>query len=154
MLNFTRLALLFAALTSTQAMAQLKPDAYNLIQGAPGPYDEKVMSILGEYYNIRHFRNEDHSYKAPRVLEGEPPTSLSYMEDGNPVQATGVIHVYFVIEADGTVRTAVADRQSGCECLEKYVTDTIKEYRFRPAKIDGEAVATTALQFYEFAEQQ
>ena len=125
-----------------------KPTVYNRVHGEFTDLDKQFVAAYEAKFTVVNLRDEDAAqYTPPEATAGELPRTFR-MGDGKFLG--GDLLVGFVISPEGRVTDPVILKSSD-QRLNAAALKAMEEWRFKPAKVNGSIVATSAAQNFSFA---
>jgi TonB family protein len=136
------------ALLSGSAFAQTppKPILYNDLEGDGGvEIDQAIKRAYGPGFTIVD-TGASQGYTGPVATRGDLPTSAND-EGGHPL--LGYALIVYIVTADGRVASPEIVRANDLR-LNQVALEAMSQWRFTPATVHGQAVASTAAQEFNF----
>lgn len=144
--NICLTALFAFSVAQVQGTPDSKPVIYNNVEGdGSQELDRSIKQAYSGRYTIKDTRASD-GYVEPSPVSGSMPGA---QKDDKGTVLGGYVLVAYIVAADGKVADPVVLKTSD-ERLSKAALEAMEHWRFRPGKIAGETVATTAAQEFTF----
>jgi TonB family protein len=136
-----------------QASAQAPPDkpvVYNHIAGAATDMDRLAHQTYETDFKVVDIRSQDGAYSPPTLKMAPQPKAPGDIS-GKPI--TGTVVVFFIVTAEGKVAKPViinsTDRRLNLRVLE-----TLAQWTFEPAQLNGKSVASIGGQEFKIGAEQ
>jgi protein TonB len=146
MANVTSIAVLFLALIpcAIAGEKETRPATPALPGNKASPAKPGPMPYFPHRTDVALDAFKDPSHQPPRAIVQTPPKV--------PLGVHGKLSltVAFIIEVDGAVRDAVVTATSGSAELDQAAVETVRRWKFTPAKVGGKPVATVSVQPMNF----
>lgn len=125
-----------------------KPTVYNRVHGEYTELDKQFVAAYEAKFTVVNVRDEDAAqYTPPEPTEGELPRTF---RTGDGKFLGGDVLAGFVISPEGRVTDPVILKSSD-QRLNAPALKAMEEWRFKPGKVNGSVVATSAAQNFSFA---
>jgi TonB family protein len=124
-----------------QALAQAppeKPVVYDHIAGAVTDMDRLAHQTYEAEFKVVDIRNQDGAYSPPTLKLAPQPKAPGDIS-GKPI--TGNVVVLFIVTAEGKVEKPVIVSSTD-QRLNRRVIETLGEWAFEPAQLNGKSVAS------------
>jgi hypothetical protein len=138
------LAVAFLALASAVAVAD-KPIVYDHITKEGDAFDAAVNAALEKKYTIKEITDSP-DYTDAKAISGSAPQSAK-SDSGEDLK--GYVLIAYVVSAEGTAVDPVVLKTTD-ERLNKTALGAMADWRFQPARLNGNAIPITAAQEFNF----
>jgi hypothetical protein len=122
-----------------------KPVAWNRADKPPSRLDAQLTAALASHFTVADVP-DGAVYVSPQATAGSLPTRAK-TESGEVL--SGYVLVAYVITIEGRA-TAPSIIETTEPRLESFVVEALRDWRFTPGSIDGEAVAIASAQEFDF----
>lgn len=132
---------------SAMAADAPKPTLHNRVHGEFTDLDGQLVAAYESKFTVVHLGDEDAAqYVRPEFAAGDVPRVL---RDDNGRFLGGDVLAAFVITPDGRVTDPVVLKSSD-KRLDAAALKALREWRFKPGKVNGSAVTTSAAHEFSF----
>ncbi len=122
-----------------------KPVVYNLVTAPGDEVDRLLHQIYDPTFHVVDILNGQGTFVPPAVTDAPPPE----MPEDAGISIGGEVIVFFIISAAGEPTNPVIVRSSDGR-LDAAVLAALAQWVFKPARVNGEKVASTAGQRFFF----